>query len=130
MHIDGCICECTAAIGIHRVGANIACGAGYTVEDDGIRVGEIPRAIECNHSHGSKRNVILSPPRTAGGGGSGGGKTVVACQRGDTASTLGVNSRDAMLPTCGDKDQGCGNSQGQGRAKDSFHGALLIRNFR
>ena len=61
--------------------------------------------------------------------GSGEDNTIVACHGRDTASSLGMNSRNAMLPSCGDKDQRYGTDQGQERTKRSFHGALLNLKF-
>src|SRR5215475_10949720 len=129
MYVNGCICERTAAIWIHRVGADVACGAGNTVGDDGIRIGEIPRSIECNHSHSSIRNVIPTFHRMAGSAGSGEDNPIVTRQGRNTASVLGMNSSSAKLPTSNDKDQGCGGSQGQQRTDDSFIVVLLNLNF-
>ena len=126
MYVDSCICERTAAIGIHRLGGDVVCEAGRTVEDDGIRRGEIPRSIECNPSHSSNRNVIHTLHRMAGSLGSGEVNTMVACQGRDAASRLGMNRRNAMLATCAHKDQSYETSQGQERTKESFHGAVLI----
>src|SRR5437660_8491594 len=109
MCVDGCVCSGTGAVGIHGVGACVrhARAECMAVEDDGVTCGNIPRSVECKHSLSGITKGILSRHRTAGGVHAAVDKSIVACQSGVAASTLGVNSRHAMLPTCGNNDQGC-----------------------
>ena len=106
MYVDGCIRESVRTVRIHGVGAGVrhACGACLAVEDGGVARGDGSRSIESEHPDHGIRERILSRHRMAWGGGSRVDKGIVACQGGVTASTLGVNRRNAVLPTGGDME--------------------------